>query len=777
MNEIIEIHEFSTGIEIYGTADNWHVGGFTGNYLNSTLDSIPASVQDAISSGYFKIAEGSSNNKPAVVGREIIRDNEQWSVVAVVTKGTEGLGNQGRTASLYRYFLSEGVGNICHILHWMNQEKGGIMGFDFFDKQKVGEPHQYQINSSKAIKLKPKLQSLLSDSTPIIVPFNEPCTPLLLNEMSNHLASPRSWAFDVKGIVNSTSFQIIQAADHQSQETIREIISKTPKKPQFQGEEKQIKTVIKNLSNKTFNPEYILTIENELASNKFNDEKWEYLFDSQGANDAIKNKTYTLQTVKLLTLRAMVLPETLPEFLKWIEQTSIPDHYDVSSTFQSEVLNHHHNGYQLIELRERLIEGVKFIIPYLATKPKFLESTIKLLTDEKGIWRYYYKNQVMIELDDDFKLLSQNLSQKRSPDAIEASFEVLNRKQWQEIYYKYLKNYWQPNAQRYPVAECQPIADFFDRLSKVNGTKQELRLHALFRYISQKIIPKKLFKKLEKELSNPQVKQGIYINVYGIYLEREVPWFEKSILAIFNIIEYIFNLIANLWKSKVPFPLMMLLAGVYTLILLGIFSILGQNPISSVPESNSNNFSEDSNSTESSKNNNNQAINKPETPEKKPNKGASENSTKTADNLKNITIPIDLEPEAFYKFKETKQVIKNEIYQPLYNNFFHSFVDTHNESGQINKPQDLELKIKLAIRETLDPNDELNLQYGLVMDDNSEDRTEIEKWVKAIYAYQQRKKNKNVVGYLTPDGLTNNYLRTDVEQKISTEFKSDTQKQ
>ena len=48
MNQTIEIHEFSTGIEIIGTSNNWKPGGFTDNYLNSTLQFVPISVQNAI---------------------------------------------------------------------------------------------------------------------------------------------------------------------------------------------------------------------------------------------------------------------------------------------------------------------------------------------------------------------------------------------------------------------------------------------------------------------------------------------------------------------------------------------------------------------------------------------------------------------------------------------------------------------------------------------------------------------------------------------------------
>ena len=579
MNQVIRIHEFSTGIEIYGTPDNWHVGGFTGKYINSTLSSIPASVQDTISIGYFKIAQGKSSSKPAVVGREIIRDNEQWSVVAVVISGED---NRGRFASLYRYFLCEGVGNIRYILQWMYQEKGYIIIFDPFDTQNIGYPHQYQITSSKSIILKPQLQNLLSDLTPIIIPFDEPCTPLVLNQMANHLNNPTSWAFNVTGLGKPRSFQIIQAADSQSEAIIKQIISKTSKQPQFHDnknktsesltqlgfsdETKKIITAIKGLTTrKTFTNRHLSTIENELANPKFNQQNWEYLFDILGANDAIREKIYAPSPIRLLTLRAMVLPETLPELLTWLEQASDQKKYNISSTFQSEVLNHHHNAYQLVYLRERLIDGVKFIITYLAKEPKLLEPTIELLKDEKGIWRHYYKNQVMIELDQDFKLRGLYYNHQAS----KAPYKVLNHPSWQKIYL-HLTPYWQPNASVYQITEYQPIANLFYELSKINRTMQELRLHALFTYISHGIIPKKLFIKLKRHLNKPRIKRVIYINVYGIDLQRQVPWSEKLCLLIYNLLDDIFCLIKKLWQFRIPLPLVLILMNCY--LVLGILA-------------------------------------------------------------------------------------------------------------------------------------------------------------------------------------------------------------
>ena len=61
MSQTVEIHEFSTGIEIIGTPDNWKVGGFTGNYSNSTIASVPTPVQNMIASEYFAVAESTSS--------------------------------------------------------------------------------------------------------------------------------------------------------------------------------------------------------------------------------------------------------------------------------------------------------------------------------------------------------------------------------------------------------------------------------------------------------------------------------------------------------------------------------------------------------------------------------------------------------------------------------------------------------------------------------------------------------------------------------------------
>jgi hypothetical protein len=72
MNQsMIEIHEFSTGIQVERVGTGWVSRGFTGEYMNRTLDLIPVAVQRAITNREFAVAEGASSDEPAVIGREI----------------------------------------------------------------------------------------------------------------------------------------------------------------------------------------------------------------------------------------------------------------------------------------------------------------------------------------------------------------------------------------------------------------------------------------------------------------------------------------------------------------------------------------------------------------------------------------------------------------------------------------------------------------------------------------------------------------------------------
>ena len=173
MPKILEIHEFSTGIVVETNPDgSWFSRGFTGRYMNQTIEPIPPAIQEAIGNREFAIAEGASSDTPALIGREVGDDGENWSVVAVVTKGRD----ESRSFSAYRYFCTQGKGNLGKILRFLaNQD----LKFDPFDRQEMGEPHLINDSPEMTIPLN-NFQDLLSDSPPIVVKSDRPCPPLIL---------------------------------------------------------------------------------------------------------------------------------------------------------------------------------------------------------------------------------------------------------------------------------------------------------------------------------------------------------------------------------------------------------------------------------------------------------------------------------------------------------------------------------------------------------------------------------------------------------------------
>ena len=144
----IEIHEFSTGIRPERTADGgWVSLGFTGQYMNATINSVPHAIQRSIANKEFAVAEGASSDEPAVIGRVVSGEDSDWSVVAVVTKGRD---EKGRSASLYRYFFckgDKGVSNLWRIISWIEDyqrlHNGEMPVFNPFDTRELEQPNLY----------------------------------------------------------------------------------------------------------------------------------------------------------------------------------------------------------------------------------------------------------------------------------------------------------------------------------------------------------------------------------------------------------------------------------------------------------------------------------------------------------------------------------------------------------------------------------------------------------------------------------------------------------
>ncbi|MFM5889239.1 MAG: hypothetical protein ACKOQS_13265, partial [Dolichospermum sp.] len=154
---IIEIHEFSTGIRPQQTVDGWVSLGFTGQYMNVTTERIPEVIERSIANREFAVAEGASSDQPAIIGRVLKTGENTFSVLAIVTRGRD---EKGRSASMYRYFFTQGKEkdaflNLRYILAWWESQETPPR-FNPFDIQEVGNPHICDINTLSFPQVTPR---------------------------------------------------------------------------------------------------------------------------------------------------------------------------------------------------------------------------------------------------------------------------------------------------------------------------------------------------------------------------------------------------------------------------------------------------------------------------------------------------------------------------------------------------------------------------------------------------------------------------------------------
>ncbi|MDV3001069.1 MAG: hypothetical protein N5P05_002675 [Chroococcopsis gigantea SAG 12.99] len=180
----VTIYEFSTGIQVEGTPDNWYSTGFTGEYMDRTIDPIPKAVIKAIDNKLFAIKSVHSLNEPALIAREVIGESgDEWSVVAVLSRREDDC---QRPVLLHRYFLCPGLGNIDNILDWFKEYEPNnpqkIPTFDhFYAKRGV---YNFQTKSTH-IKIRDRRETELQQSCPIIIDYRDSsCTHIIVNAIA-----------------------------------------------------------------------------------------------------------------------------------------------------------------------------------------------------------------------------------------------------------------------------------------------------------------------------------------------------------------------------------------------------------------------------------------------------------------------------------------------------------------------------------------------------------------------------------------------------------------
>ena len=710
---IVKIHEFSTSIQAKKTSDGgWESQGFAGQYMNKTIDP-PAAVQSAIVNREFTVAEGASRDNPAIIGREVQGDSEDWSVVAVVTRVRE---DRGRAPSMYRYFLCEGKGNLWKILAWIESERqGGQMPvFNPFETKFMGQPNEFSAPNQPQISLRPELEQLLVNDVPVIVPFGEPCTTLILNQMATEKARASNqlvaWAFQAEALEQPRGFLVIQPASEKAQELLHRAMASTPQYTAPIAREYEIKSAIKGLiSRDQVKPDQVEIIETSI--NQVKESDWEVIFNGQGSSQALRQGIYSPQMVRLLTLRAMVIPSTLPEFLDWMQRRGKQeDHYQVSEVFQSEINSFFtQNAGQPSYILSKISQGVMLIIPRIIQHPELLNPTVWLLNAPSGIWRKFYYQFVSQNIKNELTLMNPRVANpKNATKTQNLQPSISDDPQWKQLFNQ-LRVYWQ-NLSYPPDDKYLPLAELF-------GGLDEAEMAAFFYQVSLGCVPKKIFSQLNHQGWNSNV------FVYGLRIKKQV-----------GVAEFLFVSIIKIGLKKMPIALVIILL---------ILTFIGGFWSGGVLKG-----SKKSGDATPSYSDNSQKFDSSAYPNDK-------RDGKFPESAKKSTIPQNLDPNDSPQIKpEYQEGMNQQRFQKTLDS-----IDRIVKEVKGKKPDKSDYDILTALNEVLDVTD---LDYDRA---KNYDRQEQIKLVKAIHSYQ--KQFSTQPGYIDDNTKqTISSLKKDIQSRL-----------
>ncbi|MBL1209464.1 hypothetical protein [Geminocystis sp. GBBB08] len=268
--------------------------------------------------------------------------------------------------------------------------------------------------------------------------------------------------------------------------------------------EQEINTAIKGLTRRvSLKQEHILILENALANPEIYSQIYEKYLNGNNTQMALKQAIYTSEMVRLLTLRAIILPESLLEFLEWLNnrKSKNRNHYQLSGDFQESLTKFLSQNTPFI--KNNLAIGVQLILLELIEKPDLLSFVIWLLQSPESLWGKVYQNQVRISLENQLAFMSQ------FPDTSN-NFNLFPYEEYQKIRDK--KN--PPVIPKYKV-----LAKLLSQL----GDKS-LILAIFFYQISSGKVPSKIHQKIKPNLTK----------LFGITIKEEFN-FIRSLRKSINI--------------------------------------------------------------------------------------------------------------------------------------------------------------------------------------------------------------------------------------------------
>jgi hypothetical protein len=515
---MIQIHQFSTGIKAdRDTQGNWFSRGFTGQYMNSTLPVIPEVVQRSIRNKEFAVAEGAYSHEPAIVARVLQEDEPTWSVVATVTQGRD---EYERPFSAYRYFLCEGE-NLSQLVAWL-ESLPQLPIFSPFEAIKV---YSFTPQAQPYIELKSWQTLLTGQGVPAILQPGslssaKPQYLQIMNQLAveKSMGQPIAWAYNVEALEQPRRFALVQVASEKAEEMLRRSLVNAPTTVAPVADDQAIKSAVKSLTNSSqMKPEVIQTIAAAMANPKVTAEYWKEIFDGQGATKAIKQKLFSPQVVRLLTLRAIILPTTLPEFLTWLNpQLNVnkqSENCEISLEFQ-EGFHKKFSQEEISILGQRVDQGIEVLLLGILKRriqSEQMDSAIWLLDARSSCWG---RQDFINNIASDLRIWSGSqvplrTSQRSKPSSgMRADYQTNPQLRYGEEVWNKMNNY-------------EAFADFFGRFAAYTSRQQQecYEIAAYFYQINQGKVPNAIFLKAFPRRKSP-------LNSFGIPLKKEVTLFE-----------------------------------------------------------------------------------------------------------------------------------------------------------------------------------------------------------------------------------------------------------
>lgn len=501
----IEIHEFSTGIIPERTDDGgWISRGFTGQYMNVTCE-IPPEVERSIANKEFAVAEGAFSDRPTLIGREISGHSGVWSVIAVVTRGKD---EKGRSASLYRYFLTQAPKGLESILAWIKKEarSGRSTTFDPFAHKELHHPNRSIEEPQPISSMSP---GSLFSSTPWITEPEQDYEPESINLFARSKARENqeltAWAFNVEALEKPRRFQVIHPASDLAIRRIKQALTSAPIAATTSLiDEQAIKSAIKSLINASqVKPDAVQVLESSLSSVetvfKENESEtfWHEIFDGQGAINAQKQQIYSPQMIRLMTLRAVMLPATVSDYLKWLQPDSgkkANEPCETAVSFQSQIARSVRPNSRL---EAELKHGINQTLESVFHKSVSVESATWLLDSSNGLWSTVMPQMV--------GALHQFLASVRSTPATEKSVYPFKGRTWQHI----------ESRLRMPVPATSKGDPKFLAIAELFLNLKDPAIAACFYQAARGLVPPDVYAEARGTIA---FKNG---SVFGIPLRRE----------------------------------------------------------------------------------------------------------------------------------------------------------------------------------------------------------------------------------------------------------------